>query len=45
MSLFVVNCVERKERYDFLGHLEDIGDDMRCVLFLCFFLGLLYKCF
>ena len=44
MFLFVVDCVEREECKDFLGHLEDA----RVVGFpslLCFFLDLLYKHF
>ena len=45
MSFFVVDCVERKKRYDFLGYLEDIEDDVGFASFPCFFLGLLYKFF
>ena len=42
MSLFVVDCVERKERSDFREHVEDAGFVVGFASFFCFFLGLLY---
>ena len=44
LSLLWIVWRERNTRI-FLGHLADIGDDVGCVSFLCFFLGLVYRHF
>ena len=45
VPLFVVDCVEKEEWYDFLGYLEDVGIDVGFTSFLCFFFSLLYRHF
>lgn len=45
MSLSVMDCVEREERMDFQGHLEDVKVVVGFASYLCFFLGLLYRHF
>ena len=44
-SLSLLWIVWREKCQDFLGHLEDAGDDVGLASFLCFFLGLLYRHF